>query len=103
MNAGIEMNAGIGMSRRWLITGAGGMLGRDVRAALSRAGVPDPAVTALDRSALDITDPIAVQAAVEAAVGPGDVVVNCAAWTSVDDAQSREACHSAGPYQAATP
>jgi dTDP-4-dehydrorhamnose reductase len=91
MNAEIEMNAGIGMSRHWMITGAGGMLGRDVRAALSRAGVPDTAVTALDRSALDITDPIAVQAAVEAAVGPGDVVVNCAAWTAVDDAQSREA------------
>lgn len=79
------------MSRRWLVTGAGGMLGRDVLAALSRAGVGDDRVTALGRSRLDITDAAAVTAAVEAAAGPGDVVVNCAAWTAVDDAQSQEA------------
>jgi dTDP-4-dehydrorhamnose reductase len=79
------------MSRRWLVTGAGGMLGRDVLSALGRAGVPDRAVTAADRSRLDITDPVAVSAAVEAATGPGDVVVNCAAWTAVDDAQAQEA------------
>jgi len=77
--------------RRWLITGARGMLGRDVLAALHRAGTPDDAVTALDRSTLDITDPAAVQAAVEVAVGSADVVVNCAAWTAVDDAESQEA------------
>jgi dTDP-4-dehydrorhamnose reductase len=76
---------------RWLVTGAGGMLGRDVLAALQRAGVPDDAVTALDRSALDITDPAAVTAAVAAGAGSGDVVVNCAAWTAVDDAESQEA------------
>jgi dTDP-4-dehydrorhamnose reductase len=76
---------------RWLVTGAGGMLGRDVLAALQRAGVPDDAVTALDRSALDITDPAAVAAAVAAGAGSGDVVVNCAAWTAVDDAESQEA------------
>jgi dTDP-4-dehydrorhamnose reductase len=79
------------MRRRWLVTGAGGMLGRDLLAALSRAGVDAAAVTALDRSTLDITDPTAVTAAVEAAIGAGDVVVNCAAWTAVDDAESREA------------
>jgi dTDP-4-dehydrorhamnose reductase len=79
------------MRRRWLVTGAGGMLGRDLLAALSRAGVDAAAVTALDRSTLDITDPTAVTAAVEAATGAGDVVVNCAAWTAVDDAESREA------------
>jgi dTDP-4-dehydrorhamnose reductase len=74
-----------------LITGAGGMLGRDVIAALERSGVGTDAITAVDRSALDITDPAAVTAAVEAGTGPGDVVVNCAAWTAVDDAESHEA------------
>jgi dTDP-4-dehydrorhamnose reductase len=67
---------------RWLITGAGGMLGRDVLAALAGADV-----TALRRADLDITDPAAVHAAVEG----HDVVVNCAAWTAVDDAETQEA------------
>jgi len=39
---------------RWLVTGAGGMLGRDVLGVL--AGRPEIAVTAADRAALDVTD-----------------------------------------------
>lgn len=66
---------------RWLITGAGGMLGRDLQELL--AGHP---VTALDRAALDITDADAVAAAVEG----HDVVVNAAAYTKVDDAETDE-------------
>jgi dTDP-4-dehydrorhamnose reductase len=67
--------------RRWLVTGAGGMLGRDLVAALA-----GDEVTALDRRALDITDATAVASAV-----PGhDVVVNCAAWTDVDGAEADE-------------
>ena len=90
------------MSRpRWLVTGAGGMLGRDLLAALDRAGVPAGQITALDRSGLDITDPAAVFAAVSEATGPSDVVVNCAAWTAVDDAESHEgaafAVNAGGP------
>ena len=77
---------------RWLVTGAGGMLGRDVLAALEGADV-----TALARADLDITDPVAVQAAVAAS----DVVVNCAAWTAVDDAETQEgaafAVNAVGP------
>jgi dTDP-4-dehydrorhamnose reductase len=67
--------------RRWLVTGAGGMLGHDlVRALAGRE------VTALTRADLDVTDPGAVAAAVEG----HDVVVNAAAWTRVDDAEAHE-------------
>lgn len=68
---------------RWLITGAGGMLGRDLCALLARRGEP---VTGLDRGALDITDADRVRAAV--AASRAEIVVNCAAWTDVDAAQS---------------
>ncbi len=46
------------------------------------------AVTGLDRAGLDVTDAAAVAAAL-AAFRP-DVVVNCAAWTGVDDAEAHE-------------
>ena len=70
---------------RWLVTGAGGMLARDLTGLL--AGVGEP-VTGVTRGELDITSPTAVSSVVEA-VKP-DVVVNCAAWTAVDDAESHE-------------
>ncbi|HEX2355469.1 MAG TPA: dTDP-4-dehydrorhamnose reductase [Micromonosporaceae bacterium] len=71
---------------RWLVTGAGGMLGRDVVTALD-----GDRVTALDRAALDVTDADAVAAAV-----PGhDVIVNAAAWTDVDGAEAAEAAATA--------
>lgn len=66
---------------RILVTGAGGMLGRDLMAVLT--GVE---VTAVTRAELDVTDAIAVSAAV-----PGhDVVINAAAWTDVDGAEEHE-------------
>jgi dTDP-4-dehydrorhamnose reductase len=68
---------------RWLVAGARGMLGQDMVVALERAGQQ---VTMSDRDELDITDP---EAALEAVRGH-DVVVNCAAWTAVDDAETRE-------------
>jgi dTDP-4-dehydrorhamnose reductase len=71
---------------RWLVTGAAGMLGRDMCAALRRHGEP---VTALDRQELDITDPAAV--AGRLGERKPDVVVNCAAWTAVDAAEGQEA------------
>ena len=69
---------------RWLVTGAGGMLGRDLCAVLAEAGEQD--VVAATRAELDITDPAAVRAAVEGV----DVVLNTAAWTNVDGAESAE-------------
>ncbi|MEV1086015.1 dTDP-4-dehydrorhamnose reductase [Streptomyces sp. NPDC050211] len=69
----------------WLVTGASGMLGRDLVAELRGRGAP---VVALDHAALDITRPDAVSAAF--AEHRPDVVVNCAAYTAVDDAESDE-------------
>ncbi|GGY05655.1 dTDP-4-dehydrorhamnose reductase [Streptomyces djakartensis] len=71
---------------RWLVTGAGGMLGRDVALELTRRGED---VVALDRTALDVTRPENVDSAV--ADHRPDLVVNCAAYTAVDDAETDEA------------
>src|SRR5262249_28319262 len=70
---------------RWLITGAAGMLGRDLTDLLAERGEQ---VTGLVRDDLDITDTAAVTAGLQA-IKP-DVVVNCAAWTAVDNAESQE-------------
>ena len=69
---------------RILITGAGGMLGLDVQRAAEGDGHETVALT---RAQLDITDADAVSAVVSAA--RADAVVNCAAWTDVDGAESR--------------
>lgn len=60
------------------------MLGTDMIDRLRHAGVE---ATGLGRQEVDVTD----AAAVEAAVASFDIVVNCAAWTAVDDAEAREA------------
>jgi dTDP-4-dehydrorhamnose reductase len=69
-----------------LITGAGGMLGQDVRRA-AEAGNHE--VVALERVALDVTDAGAVDDAF-AELAP-DTAINCAAWTDVDGAEAAEA------------
>jgi len=66
---------------RYLVVGAGGMLGTDLQTALAGREV-----TALTRSRLDVTDASAVAAAV---AGHG-VVINASAYTKVDDAESHE-------------
>jgi dTDP-4-dehydrorhamnose reductase len=70
---------------RWLVAGAGGMLGTDLVAALAAHG---ETVTGLDRAGLDVTDAASVTDAITAC--RPDVVVNCAAWTAVDDAEAAE-------------
>jgi dTDP-4-dehydrorhamnose reductase len=70
---------------RWLVTGAAGQLGHDITELLMAEGA---ACTALNRTDLDIANGPAVAAAVAAA--KPDVVVNCAAWTAVDAAESHE-------------
>lgn len=69
---------------RWLVTGGGGMLAQDLETVARQAGHD---VEVLARGELDITDPRACELAVHGA----DVVVNCAAWTAVDDAETCEA------------
>lgn len=67
---------------RVLVTGANGMLGRDLQEALA-----GHELTALGRADLDVADADAV----DAAVSGHDAVVNCAAYTKVDDAEAHEA------------
>ena len=68
---------------RLLVTGAGGMLGQAV---VAHARADGNEVVALARAELDITDAEAVSAALERAAP--DAVINCAAWTDVDGAES---------------
>ncbi|MHB8691824.1 MAG: dTDP-4-dehydrorhamnose reductase [Solirubrobacteraceae bacterium] len=71
---------------RILITGAGGMLGHDLTAAVAAAGHE---AVALTRAELDITDAGAVHRAI--AQARLDAVINAAAYTNVDGAESDEA------------
>ncbi|MEO8557135.1 MAG: dTDP-4-dehydrorhamnose reductase [Actinomycetota bacterium] len=71
---------------RWLVVGCDGMLGQDLVSVLGTSpGASE--VTAVDKDVLDITDPDACLAA----VAGHDIVVNAAAWTAVDDAETHEA------------
>ncbi|WP_175953473.1 dTDP-4-dehydrorhamnose reductase [Schaalia sp. Marseille-Q2122] len=71
---------------KWTVTGAAGMLGQDLVAALKARGDD---VVALDVAELDILDSSAVMEAL-GTPGASDVVVNCAAWTQVDSAEEKE-------------
>lgn len=68
---------------RWLVTGSAGMLGTDLVQALDSRGYDVGAAT---RASADLGDPHVVRELVRGF----DVVVNCAAWTAVDDAESHE-------------
>jgi dTDP-4-dehydrorhamnose reductase len=70
---------------RWLVTGAGGQLGSDLVVLLRDSG---DEVMGLTRADLDIADERAVRRAVDE-VWP-DIVVNAAAYTAVDQAETDE-------------
>ena len=72
------------MSERLLITGAGGLVGRRLAAEAARRGHQVLALTSAD---CDVTDPTAP----EHHIAAGDIVVNCAAYTKVDQAEADEA------------
>ena len=61
------------------------MLGRDVMLAAGNAGHE---VTGYDQDGLDVTDPERVRRRIN--IDRPDVVINCAAWTDVDGAESSE-------------
>jgi dTDP-4-dehydrorhamnose reductase len=68
-----------------LVTGAGGMLGRDVVLAAGNAGHD---VVGFGHTELDVTDGGVVAKKLE--MERPDVVINCAAWTDVDGAEEAE-------------
>ena len=69
--------------RRWLVVGAAGMLGTDLVDVLAAHG---ETVAGADRSVVDVLSPESCAAG----VAGFDVVVNCAAWTAVDAAETHE-------------
>lgn len=69
---------------RWLVVGAGGMLGQELTGLLTSRGAD---VTGTTRSELDVTD----AGAVADVVTGYDVVVNATAYTAVDAAETDEA------------
>ena len=83
------------MMTAWLVTGARGQLGHDLLAVLAARG--EQAVTAVGRAELDLTDEAAVRSTVrdwlDSSAGAGDraVVLNAAAYTAVDAAETDEA------------
>jgi dTDP-4-dehydrorhamnose reductase len=86
------------MSGRIVITGAGGQLGGVLAAQAARR---DHDVLALTSAQWDITDPKAAERIVQR----GDVVINCAAYTNVDAAESdgttAHAVNATGPQHIA--
>jgi dTDP-4-dehydrorhamnose reductase len=70
-----------GERTRYLVAGAGGMLGTELAGLLAEDGV-----RSLTRSDLDLGD----EGAVTDAVSTADIVINCAAYTAVDAAESHE-------------
>ncbi|AWV48978.1 dTDP-rhamnose modification protein [Mycobacterium leprae Kyoto-2] len=85
-------------SGRLVITGAGGQLGSALAAQATAAGRD---VLALTSSQWDITDAAVAERMGRSALKKNDVVVNCAAYTNVDGAESNElaayAVNATGP------
>jgi dTDP-4-dehydrorhamnose reductase len=69
---------------RLVVTGADGLLGSAITKATSPFRRADRQVLGLGSKELDITD----ETAVTDTIGSGDVVINCAAYTSVDAAEA---------------
>ncbi len=70
---------------RLVVTGAAGMLGRDVMLAAANAGHD---VIGFGHNELDVTDVRALKRKID--LERPDVAINCAAWTDVDGAEDSE-------------
>jgi dTDP-4-dehydrorhamnose reductase len=70
---------------RVLLLGSGGLLGQAQREALTSEGVD---VVAPSRSELNIVDPVSVAQIVAGTFGSIDWLMNCAAYTAVDQAET---------------
>jgi dTDP-4-dehydrorhamnose reductase len=68
-----------------IVVGARGMLGTDLVAELVRR---EHTVTALDVQEIDITDPMSIAKLASGEFGEADWVINCAAYTAVDKAET---------------
>ncbi len=77
---------------RWLVTGSGGMLGQGPAGQRS-VEQPDLKLTPLTRADIDLAT--ADQDAVHDIVAGHDLVINAAAWTDVDGAETAEAAATA--------
>lgn len=77
-------------AKRLLVTGAGGQVGVELGRAALPAGL---SLDCHDRRGLDVTDPHAVAAAI--AGGDYAGVINAAAWTAVDKAETERAAADA--------
>lgn len=76
---------------KYLVTGASGQLGYDVKRELLSRGVAESDITTPRAAEMNITDAQAVENYVENF--QPDVIVHCAAYTNVDGAESdKEAC-----------
>lgn len=73
------------MGLKILLTGATGLLGREVESALRQAGHE---VVAPSSSELDITVPAHLESVRRRDLGQPDWIINCAAYTAVDQAES---------------
>lgn len=71
--------------RKILFTGSTGQLGRSLELALSDARIPS---VGFSRENLDLCDQLSVERAI-LDLTP-EIVINCAAWTAVDDAEEHE-------------
>ena len=80
----------------WAILGVAGMLGQEFMTNIS-----DRSISGFDRAEFDITNIDSVREVIQGF----DVVVNCAAWTAVDDAEENEeaalAINGTGPSNVA--
>jgi dTDP-4-dehydrorhamnose reductase len=92
----LSVSLGKQINMKWAVLGHAGMLGQDFMSALESRDV-----TGFDRAEFDITK----AESVNSILSGFDVVVNCAAWTAVDDAEVKEsaalAINGSGPRNVA--